>query len=127
MRPAANPFIAGLRARCPRCGEGRLFEGFLKVSERCEACGLDFSAEDAGDGPAVFIMLIVGFIVVPPALLAEAWYTPPIWVHLMLWIPLSLALCLLMLRPFKATMFAVQYVHGAREARPDDGADPGDR
>ncbi len=121
---AVNPFLAGLRCRCPRCGEGPLFAGYLKVAERCEACGLDFSAEDAGDGPAVFIMLIVGFIVVPPALLLEAWTAPPIWVHLLLWIPLSLGLCLAMLRPFKATLFALQFTHGAREARLDEGDEP---
>lgn len=125
MDDAVNPFLAGLRSRCPRCGEGALFDGYLKVAERCDACGLDFSAEDAGDGPAVFIMLIVGFIIVPPALLVEAWFQPPIWLHLLLWIPASLALCLAMLRPFKATLFALQYVHGAREARLDEGDDAG--
>ena len=116
-----NPFLAGLRGRCPRCGEGRLFVGYLKIAQSCEACGADFSAEDAGDGPAVFIMFAVGFLVVPLALLAEIAYAPPVWVHMALWIPLALGLVLLLLPPFKATLFALQYKHAAREARLDEG------
>ncbi|PWE17656.1 hypothetical protein DDZ18_08335 [Marinicauda salina] len=118
-----NPFFAGLRGRCPRCGEGPLFDGFLEIADECEACGLDFSREDAGDGPAVFIMFLVGFIVVPLALALELAVAPPIWVHLLLWLPLATALCLLFLRPFKATLFALQYKHDAEEARLDEDPD----
>jgi uncharacterized protein (DUF983 family) len=119
-----SPFLAGVRARCPRCGEGALFSGFLKVADRCDACGLDYSAEDAGDGPAVFIMFLVGLIVVPLALVLELAAAPPVWLHLILWLPLSLALCLAFLRPFKATLFALQYRHKASEARLDEDGEP---
>ena len=115
-----NPFLAGLRGRCPRCGEGRLFSGYLKIADSCEACGLDFRGEDAGDGPAVFIMFAVGFIVVPLALVAEVAFSPPLWLHLVLWIPVSLGLILALLPPFKATLYALQYAHSAHEGRIDD-------
>jgi Uncharacterized protein conserved in bacteria len=119
-----NPFLAGLRGRCPRCGEGRLFSGYLKIAERCEACDLDFRGEDAGDGPAVFIMFAVGFLVVPLALVAEVAFSPPLWLHMVLWIPVSLGLILALLPPFKATLYALQYTHSAHEGRID--ADDGD-
>jgi uncharacterized protein (DUF983 family) len=119
-----NPFLAGLRGRCPRCGEGRLFSGYLKIADRCEACGLDVCGEDAGDGPAVFIMFAVGFIVVPLALVAEVAFGPPLWLHMMLWIPVALGLILALLPPFKATLYALQYTHSAHEGRID--ADDGD-
>ena len=118
-----NPFLAGLRGRCPRCGEGPLFDGFLTIADECEACGLDFSREDAGDGPAVFIMFLVGAIVVPLALLLHLWLAPPVWVQLLVWFPVVIGLSLLFLRPFKATLFALQYKHGAEEARLDEDPD----
>lgn len=115
-----HPVIAGISGRCPRCGEGRLFAGFLKFAHECEACGLDYDAADAGDGPAVFIILIAGFIVVPLALAVELALTPPLWLHVVLWLPLSLGLCLALLRPFRGVMLALQWHHSAREARLDD-------
>ena len=78
---------AGLSCACPRCGRGKLFQGFLTLRPRCEACGLDYSFADAGDGPAVFIMFLAGFIVVGAALIVEALYHPPYWVHAVLWVP----------------------------------------
>lgn len=115
-----HPVIAGISGRCPRCGEGRLFSGFLKFADACESCGLDYSAEDAGDGPAVFIILIVGFLVVPFALVLELAAQPPLWLHVVLWLPLALGLCVALLRPFRGAMFALQWYHSAREARLDD-------
>jgi len=114
-----NPFLTGLACRCPACGEGPLFEGFLRVSERCEACGLDLKAADSGDGPAVFIVLIVGMIVCFAALMVEVAYQPPIWVHLVLWLPLTALLTALFIRPFKGVMLAMQFHHKASEARHD--------
>jgi len=113
--PRVSPLAAGLRARCPRCGEGRLFSGFLEVQPRCAACDLDFSQVDSGDGPAVFVILLVGFVVVALALWLELAYMPPIWLHLMLWIPLILVLSLGLLRPFKATLIALQYRNKASQ------------
>ena len=97
--------------RCPRCGEGRLFTGLLTVRPACPACGLDFSAEDAGDGPAVFVILLLGLIVVGLAAWVELKVEPPMWVHIVLWTPLILVGAILMLRPLKAGLIALQYRH----------------
>ncbi len=113
MYPPLSPFSAGLRCRCPRCGEGKLFSGLLTVRPSCAACGQDFSKIDAGDGPAVFVILILGFIVVGLALWLELKYEPPFWLHMVLWTPLILGGSIGMLRPFKATLIALQYRHKA--------------
>lgn len=112
-----SPLSAGLRCRCPRCGRGRLFDGYLTTAPACEACGLDYKFIDAGDGPAVFVILIVGFLVVGAALVVEVKVRPPIWVHMSLWLPLILILSLGLLRPLKATLIALQYANKAREGR----------
>ena len=108
---APSALAAGLRCRCPACGEGRLFEGFLAVRSRCATCGADLSAQDSGDGPVAFIIPIVGGIVVALALLTEVWYGPPVWLHLLLWLPLTMILVLALMRPFKALLIALQYKH----------------
>jgi len=118
--PRLSPLSTGVRCRCPRCGEGRVFHGFLQVRPECSICGLDLSEVNTGDGPAVFIIFIVGLIVVTLAAWVELAYMPPIWVHMVLWIPTILILSLLLLRPFKATLLSIQYVHQAREGRVDD-------
>jgi uncharacterized protein (DUF983 family) len=110
-KPVPSVLSSGLGCRCPACGEGALFEGFLAVRSRCPACGLDLSAQDSGDGPVAFIILILGGFVVALALLTEVRYSPPVWVHLLLWLPLTLALVLGLMRPFKATLVALQYKH----------------
>ena len=110
-----SPFATGLAGRCPRCGQGRLFRGLLTVAPRCEACGLDLSVQDSGDGPAAFIILIVGFVVVGAALIVEVRYGWPVWLHLLVWLPLTLVLCLALMRPFKATLIALQYKHRRHE------------
>ena len=114
------PVSAGWRGRCPRCGEGRLFDGFLTVAPQCQNCGLDYSFADSGDGPAVFIMMIVGFIVVGLALIVEFNFHPPYWVHAIIWIPLVLGLSIGLLRPLKGLMIAQQYRHRASEGRLSD-------
>jgi uncharacterized protein (DUF983 family) len=113
----ALPIGRGLRSRCPRCGEGRLFKGFLALRPRCEHCDLDFDFADAGDGPAVFVILIGGFIVVFAAMITEILYQPPYWVHAALWLPLILIVTLAPLRPVKGLLIAVQYHHKAAEGR----------
>jgi uncharacterized protein (DUF983 family) len=113
--PRRSPVSTGLACRCPRCGRGKLFKGFLKVVERCPACGLDLSGADAADGPAVFIIFILGALVVPMALLTEAWFAPPLWVHMVIWGPVILLGAIALLRPFKAIMVAIQYHHRAGE------------
>ena len=115
-----NPLLAGLSGRCPNCGEGFLFEGFLKVAPSCEACGADFSKADSGDGPAVFVILIAGFLVAFGAVFTEFTLHPPIWVHLIVWVPGVLLLSLGLMRPLKGAMLAAQFMNKAAEARHDD-------
>jgi uncharacterized protein (DUF983 family) len=112
-----SPFTAGLICRCPRCGKGRLFAGFLTVAPRCEVCGLDYGFTDSGDGPAVFVIFAVAPIVVILALILEAIAHPAPYVHLIVWIPVTVILCVALLRPFKATMIALQYRNAAGEGR----------
>lgn len=116
-RLKVSPFVAGVTCRCPRCGKGRLFSGFLALKPRCENCGLDYRFIDSGDGPAVFIIMIAGFIVVGAALVVEVKYQPPFWVHAALWLPLIAVTTLLPLRPMKALLIALQYHHRAAEGR----------
>lgn len=114
-----SPIMAGLVGRCPRCGDGRLFQGFLALRPSCERCGLDFSFADSADAPAFFVMFLSGFIVAGSALAVEILYSPPYWVHALLWVPLILATTLLPLRPIKGLMIALQYHHKAAEGRLD--------
>ena len=117
VQEQVSPWVAGLSCRCPRCGKGPLFRGFLPLADRCSLCGLDYSFVDSGDGPAVFIMLFVGFIVTGGALIVEILYSPPYWVHAALWVPAAIVLPLLILRPFKAILIALQYDNKASEGR----------
>jgi uncharacterized protein (DUF983 family) len=115
--PGVPVLAAVLKARCPRCGKGKLFQGFLAVAPSCSACGLDLTRVDAGDGPAVFVILVAGFLVVGAALMTEVVFAPPYWVHVVLWLPLTFIVCLGLLRPFKAALIILQYKHKAREGR----------
>lgn len=108
-----SPLSAGLRCRCPRCGQGKLYRGLLTVRPTCDVCGLDMAAEDSGDGAAAFVILIVGAIAVLVAFLVETTFSPPPLVHLVIQIPLVIGLSILLLRPFKATLIAMQYRHKA--------------
>jgi uncharacterized protein (DUF983 family) len=113
--PAA--ILAGLSCACPRCGKGKLFKGYVTLRPKCDVCGLEYSFADSGDGPAVFIILIAGFIVVGAALVTEILYQPPFWVHAVLWLPLILIVTLGPLRPMKGLLIALQYHHKAAEER----------
>ncbi|WP_422039937.1 DUF983 domain-containing protein [Roseibium sp.] len=117
--PSVNPVSAGLSGKCPRCGQGRLFDGFLSVKRSCAACGLDYSFADSGDGPAVFVIMIVGFVIVGLVLFVELSFQPPIWLHLVLWLPLTVILAASVLRPLKGLMIALQFRHQAEEGRLD--------
>jgi len=116
-----SPFATGLACTCPRCGEGPVFSGFLKPVSRCESCGLDLSFAQRTEGPAVFIILIVGVVIIAAAAAVEALFHPPPFVHLLLWLPGTVILSLLLLRPFKATMIALQYHHNSGEGRSSNG------
>ena len=113
----SGAIAAGLSCACPRCSQGRLFAGFLKLQPRCERCGLDYGFADSGDGPAVFVMFLAGAIVVGAALVTEILFQPPYWVHAALWLPLILLVTLGPLRPMKGLMIALQYHHKAAESR----------
>lgn len=115
--PPVSPVTAGLSASCPRCGDGRLFAGFLRLNDRCSVCGLDFGFADSADGPAVFVMTGIGFVIVGLVLAVELLFVPPLWVHAILWMPLVLILGVAPLRPIKALMIAQQYQKNAREGR----------
>ena len=119
--PPVDPVSVGLRGRCPRCGDGALFDGLLTVKPKCGVCGLDNSFADAGDGPAVFVILIIGFVVVGLALWLEVNYSPPVWIHLLMWIPLATVLSLALLRGLKGLMIALQYRNKAEEGKIDRG------
>lgn len=118
--PNVSPYVAGLTCRCPRCGKGKLFAGFLTLRPRCDACGLDYTFIDSGDGPAVFIILLAGFVVVGAALAVEVLYQPPYWLHAMLWLPLILLTTIAPLRPMKALLIALQFHHKAAPGRLTD-------
>jgi uncharacterized protein (DUF983 family) len=115
--PPQSPYRNGLMGRCPRCGQGRLFTGFLATAQACENCGLDLSFADSGDGPAVFVTLLGGFLVLGAALWTELVYEPPFWVHIVLFLPLTLVVCVGMLRPLKGILIALQYHNKAEQGR----------
>ena len=112
-----SPLIAGLLARCPRCGKGPLFKNVLELRERCSSCGLDYRFIDTGDGPAVFAIFILGFLVLGLALYVEFTYEPPVWVHAVLWGALTPLIALGLLRFFKSGLIALQFKHQAEEGR----------
>jgi uncharacterized protein (DUF983 family) len=112
--PPVEPISAGLKGCCPRCGEGKLFDGFVKVRPACTNCGLDYSFIDAGDGPVVFVILIVGFIFVGAALWMQVTYEPPLWVQFLLWIPLAIAASLALMRMLKGVLITLQYANKAK-------------
>lgn len=109
--------LRGLACKCPRCGEGKLYAGFLTLQPECESCGLNYAFIDTGDGPAIFIIMIAGAVVVGSALTVEIKYQPPFWIHAALWLPLVLATTLLPLRAMKALLIALQFHHKAAEGR----------
>ena len=117
FHPPVPALVTGMRCRCPRCGQGRLFRGFLELAPSCDVCKLDYSFSDAGDGPAVFVILFAGFLVTGGAVLTEILYQPPYWVQAVIWLPVTLLAPLLMLRPVKALLIALQYKNKAAEGK----------
>jgi len=111
------PILAGLRSRCPQCGRGRLFQSYLKIAPRCASCGADFSHADSGDGPAVFVMFLVGAIVVPFAFILQFGLKLDMWLTITLTSIATIGLSLALLPPFKGVLFALQWKHKAGEGR----------
>ena len=106
---------AALRCRCPRCGQGKLFDGVLTVRERCPVCDLDLRGHDAGDGAIVGVILLLGAFVVVGAFWVEFTFSPPLWVHALLWPLITIPAAILMMRPSKAALVALQYRYRAAE------------
>jgi uncharacterized protein (DUF983 family) len=119
---ASAAILTGLKARCPRCGQGPLFRSGLVLRDDCPHCGLSYAFADSGDGPAVFAIFILGFAVLGAALLVEFRIGPPVWVHVVLWGVLTPLLAFVLLRSLKGVLIALQYKHQAGEARADDRA-----
>lgn len=117
---AIDSIKAGILGRCPNCGEGNLFAGFLKIAKSCHVCGQDYSFADSGDGPVVFVILVIGFIVLGLALWLEVNFQPPLWLHLIIAIPLALILSLILVRWLKAVLITLQFKHKAASGRIDD-------
>jgi uncharacterized protein (DUF983 family) len=110
-----NVWKAGLLSLCPACGKAPLFDGLLTIRPACPACGADFSAQDSGDGPAVFVILVAGAICVPFIVIAQLAFRMPVWLTGLIGLPFTAAVCLALLRPFKSMLFAAQWRHGAGE------------
>ncbi|WP_454886970.1 DUF983 domain-containing protein [Sphingomonas oryzagri] len=123
--PPLSPIRTGIRGRCPRCGKGRLFNGFLTLRDRCDHCGLDYGYADPADGPAFFVICF-GCV---PAVIFTLWiqlrYDPPAWVHLVTSLPFLLLTCILPLRPLKGWLVCSQYFFNSGEGRL--ARDPEDR
>ena len=112
----------GFRGRCPRCGEGKLFRAFLKVDNNCSVCNLDFTPHRADDLPAYLVIVIVGHIVVPTALIIETDYSPPVGLQLAIYLPVTLVASLALLQPVKGAVVGMQWalrMHGFDEQNPE--------
>jgi len=115
----SSPYAATLKGRCPACGEGRLYADILKLNTRCDQCELDLGKYDQADGPAFFSMFFVGIIVVVPAVWLEMAFSPPLWVHGLIWLPWAVLWTLIFLRLIKSLLVAAQYANKAEEAKLD--------
>src|SRR5262249_17439662 len=119
----------GFRGRCPRCGEGKLFRAFLKVDDRCSVGELDFTPHRADDLPAYLVIAIVGHIVGPAALLIETDYSPPVWLQLAIYLPLTTLMSLALLQPVKGAVVGLQWalrMHGFDDKAPVDMSPAGE-
>lgn len=116
-----TPHEAALRGLCPRCGNRTLFAGLASFAPRCRACGLDFSGFNVGDGPAAFLIFIVGGVVVALAIAVELGLSPPWWLHVLLWLPTTAILTIGLLRLAKGLLLALEYRHRAGEGRAGEG------
>ena len=117
LYPEQSVLSTGLKGRCPRCGEGQLFRSYMKPVKACANCGLDMSFAEEGDGPAVFAILILGFAIAGMALMMEYTFRQPVWVHIIVWIPVTMILVIGFLKVLKGIMIAAQFKTGAREGK----------
>ncbi|MBC7584043.1 DUF983 domain-containing protein [Tardiphaga sp. vice304] len=120
--PLSQTVLRGLACKCPRCGKGKLFAGFIDLKPSCDSCGLDYTFIDVGDGASVFLIMIAGALVVGCALVVEVKYQPPFWLHAAMWLPLILLTTIGPLRPMKSLLIALQFHHKASEGQLIDRA-----
>lgn len=118
-KPKGQPPIgrAALFGLCPECGAPTLFDGPVRFAERCRACGLDFQRYNVGDGPAAFLTMIVGALIVVAALVVDFAFAPPLWLHVVIWAPLTAAAVVFGLRIAKAALLASEHQRQAAEGR----------
>lgn len=114
-----NPILTGLAGNCPRCGTGALFKNGLTTRDHCPSCKLNYSFADSGDGPAVFVIMILGALTLGGALLLEFRYEPPVWVHVVVWGVFIPVVAFFLLRLLKGVLICLQYAHKAEEGRFD--------
>lgn len=129
-RPLWRSLLRGWRCRCPQCGEGRLFSGYIKVADSCAACGLDLRDHRADDAPPYVTILVVGHVVIPVLLAVEQLWAPAQWLQFAFWLPVTLLMTLWLLRPVKGTLVGFLWsrrMHGfGRDAAVADPAEPQD-
>ncbi|MDB5681015.1 MAG: hypothetical protein JWO16_820 [Sphingomonas bacterium] len=118
--PEPSPAQVALKGLCPRCGAATLFAGWARFADKCSACDLDFGRFNVGDGPAAFLTLILGAIVVTLAIVLELTVHPPWWVHVLLWVPITAGAVLGALRVSKGALIALEYRNRAAEVRNED-------
>ena len=111
-----SPLAGALAGRCPRCKSKTLFAGWVSFADKCRACDLDLSSFNVGDGPAAFLILVIGAILTVAALVVDGMFSPPWWVHV-IWIPIGVAMTVFGLRWAKALLLTQEFLHRAREGR----------
>ena len=119
FQETTNPALTGIKSLCPRCQQGHLFSGIIRLAPRCEVCGLDYSFADPADGPAFFSMSIVAVPALGFALWLQLTYEPPFWIHFLTTLPLTIGASVLLLRPLKGWLVCSQYFHKAEEGSID--------
>ena len=117
LPPPLPLFVAGTRGLCPRCGERTIYAGLIKFADRCSACGLDFTQFNVGDGPAAFLTLIIGTIIVAAAVFLQVAYSPPVWLQMLIWVPVTAAAVVASLRVAKGVLLIVEYRQAAHEGK----------
>lgn len=121
-RPVPEALARGARCRCPACGEGAVFTRYLKVAPFCTGCGEALYHQRADDAPPYAVIVVVGHIIVPLMVIVEEAFRPPLWTHLLLWLPLTVALCLVLLPVLKAMLINLQWalrMHGFDPSSPE--------
>lgn len=117
LPPPIPLFIAGTRGLCPRCGKPTIYAGLIKFADRCSACGLDFTQLNVDDGPAAFLTLIIGAIIVAAAVVLQVKYAPPVWLQMLIWIPVAAVAVVACLRVAKGVLLIVEYRQAARQGK----------